>query len=90
MGAGFSVVALPQFFVDGKSRFGHAGYERASSAWDVRQKMATKPNFRNQTVLVCGGSSGIGLEVASTFTSGSFFVNHHNLLRLITLVFGNA
>jgi short-subunit dehydrogenase len=47
----------------GNAEFGHAGFLKHEAAWTAEQK-SPDADMINKVVIVCGGSSGIGLQVA--------------------------
>ena len=66
MGAGYSLVALSQWAIEGNKRFGRAGFEAAAKAFVPAD---TEASLKGQTHVVTGANAGLGLETASTLAS---------------------
>ena len=66
MGAGYSLVALSQWAIEGNKRFGRAGFDAAAKAFVPAD---TEASLKGQTHVVTGANAGLGLETASTLAS---------------------
>lgn len=68
MGAGYSLIALPQWYVEGAKWYGRSGFQRSAATWADRD---LQYDMRGKVVICTGANSGCALPAPPPPAPGS-------------------